>query len=69
MSDCISFTHISVLVNGKANDFFGMSRRFFDSLLFTIISEAFSGIIEKANVAGLLYGFTIGRDGPQVTHL
>lgn len=74
IKSCLASAHISVLLNGKAHGFFKMTRGLrqgdpLSPLLFTLASEAFSGLIDKANNAGLVTGLQFGEAGPRISHL
>jgi mannosylglycoprotein endo-beta-mannosidase len=69
---CISTVSLSVLVNGNPEGYFRSSRGLrqgdpLSPLLFVIVMEAFSRMIEKAVTEGLLRGFAVGH--LQVSHL
>ena len=60
--------HFSILVNGSPHGLFGSSRRICQGdplslLLFVIVMEALSKMMEKAVGEGLLVGFLVGRKG------
>ena len=60
--------HFSVLVNGSPHVLFGSSRGIhqcdlLSPLLFVIVIEALSKMMEKAVGKGLLVGFSVGRAG------
>ena len=60
--------HFSILVNGSTHGLFGSSRRIrqgdpLSLLLFVIVMEALSKMMEKAVGEGLLVGFSMGREG------
>ena len=65
---CISTVHFSLLVNGILHGLFGSSRRICQGdplslLLFVIVMEALSKMMEKAVGQSLLVGFSMGREG------
>ena len=60
--------HFSILVNGSPHGLFGSSRGInqcdlLSLLLFVIVMEALSKMMEKAVGEGLLVGFPMGRVG------
>ena len=60
--------HFSILVNGSTQGLFGSSRRIrqgdpLSLLLFVIVMEALSKMMEKAVGESLLVGFSMGREG------
>ena len=60
--------HFSVLVNGSLHGLFGSSRGIHQCdllslLLFVIVMEALSKMMEKEVGEGLLVGFSVGRAG------
>ena len=60
--------HFSVLVNGSLHGLFGSSRGIHQHdllslLLFVIVMEALSKMMEKEVGEGLLVGFSVGRAG------
>lgn len=60
--------HFSILVNGSTHGLFGSSRRIrqgdpLSLLLFVVVMEALSKMMEKAVGEGLLVGFSMGREG------
>ena len=74
---CIATARFSILINGTPKDFFGSSRglrqgdRLFP-LLFAIVMEALSRLLDGVVLAGHISGFTVGTrtNTPlMVTHL
>ena len=60
--------HFSILVNGSTHGLFGSSRRIHQGdplslLLFVIVMEALSKMMEKAVGESLLVGFSVGKVG------
>ena len=74
---CISTVRFSILVNGNPCGFFPSSRGIrqgdpLSPLLFVIVMEALSRLIDKAIEAGLISGFSVGRevaDPLMISHL
>lgn len=69
---CISTVSFSVMVNGTPEGYFRSSRGLrqgdpLSPLLFVIVMEAFSRMLEKAVEEGLIRGFTVGH--AQISHL
>ena len=70
--DCISIVKFSILINGSPTDFFGSSRGFrqgdpLSPLLFDIVMEALSRMLDVAASAGQFSGFSVGSTvGPSV---
>ena len=62
---CISIVRFSILINGSPKDFFGGSRGLrqgdsFSPLLFAIVMETLSCLLDGAVLAGHILGFTVG---------
>ena len=74
---CISTVKFSILINGSPSDFFGSSRGLrqgdpLSPLLFDIVMEALSHMLDVAASAGQFSGFSVGSTaGPSmmVSHL
>ena len=70
--DCISIVKFSILINGSPTDFFGSSRGLqqgdpLSPLLFDIVMEALSRMLDVAASAGQFSGFSVGSTvGPSV---
>jgi hypothetical protein len=77
ISFCISFVRFSILINGSSCGFFQSSRGIrqgdpLSPLLFVIVMEALSRMIDKASDVGLLSGFSVGgeiSDPLRISHL
>ena len=68
ISSCISTTRFSILINGSSEGFFEGSRglRQGDSLsplLFDIVMEGLSRLLDRAVLRGLVSGFSVGNSG------
>ena len=62
---CISIVRFSILINGSPKDFFGGSRGLrqgdsFSPLLFAIVMETLSRLLDGAVLAGHISGFIVG---------
>ena len=62
---CISIVRFSILINGSPKDFFGGSRGLrqgdsFSLLLFAIVMETLSHLLDGAVLAGHISGFIVG---------
>ena len=62
---CISIVRFSILTNGSPKDFFGSSRGLrqgdsFSLLLFAIVMETLSHLLDGAVLAGHISGFIVG---------
>ncbi|XP_026455164.1 uncharacterized protein LOC113356280 [Papaver somniferum] len=71
--NCLSYSKISVLVNGSAHGFFSSSKglRQGDPLslfLFTIVGEVLSHMLNKAQQIGKISGFSVKNGGIKVNH-
>ena len=73
---CISTVKFSILINGTPCGFFESSRGIrqgdpLSPLLFVIVTNAFSKMLDKAVKDGLMFGFRVGPicNSEQVTHL
>ena len=71
---CISSVSYSILVNGESQANIKPSRgiRQGDPLspyLFLLCSKGLNGLIKKFVVEGRIKGFSLGKNGPQISHL
>ena len=71
---CLSTVKFSVLITGASCGFFEKSRGLWEgdplsSLLFVLVMEAVSKILDKASRDGFISGFTSTCNHLQVTHL
>uniref|UniRef100_A0A7C9ALA2 Reverse transcriptase domain-containing protein n=1 Tax=Opuntia streptacantha TaxID=393608 RepID=A0A7C9ALA2_OPUST len=71
---CISSPSFAVLVNGSTTDFFPASRGLrqgdpLSPLLFLLVMEVLTRMIEASSNAGLLSGFSLSRPGSNVEEL
>lgn len=72
--ECISSSHLSILINGSSTENFQPQRglRQGDPLspfLFNIVVEAMNLMLERAKAKGLLSGVQVGPNGINLTHL
>ncbi|XP_075645296.1 uncharacterized protein LOC142616302 [Castanea sativa] len=72
--ECISSVSYSILVNGEPHGDIQPTRglRQGDPLspyLFLLVSEGLNGLIQQAMAAGDIRGFSLCRNGPQISHL
>lgn len=70
---CISIVSYSVLVNDEPQGFSqhsrGIRQGIFCPYLFLICSEGLNGLLQKAINRGDLKGFSLCKNGPQISHL
>ena len=74
---CISLVQFSVLVNSSLEGFFSSSKGYWQGdplspLLFLLIMEVLSRMLRKVEVAGLIWGFSVGgnaTEGLRISHL
>jgi hypothetical protein len=77
MYQCVSMVRFSVLINGTPEDFFDNSRGvrqgdLLSPILFVVVMEAFSRMMNVAVEIGLLVGFLVGSrysEAMDVSHL
>ncbi|KAK2642938.1 hypothetical protein Ddye_024701 [Dipteronia dyeriana] len=74
IKDCISFSFLSVIINGSPTQSFGFERGLHqgDTLspfLFNMVVEGLSCLFRKALVMGMIKRTTFGENGLQVSHL
>ncbi|KAL4366542.1 hypothetical protein GQ457_05G026420 [Hibiscus cannabinus] len=71
---CISLAYISVLINGSPTSLFAIMRGLrqgcpLSPLLFNIIAEALSTLIQQENAKGLFKGFLVGQATFKISHI
>jgi len=74
ISRCISSVSYAVLINGSPSQFFSASRGLrqgdpISHLLFLLVMEVFTRMLNAASTAGLLVGFSVGRLNETTTNI